>query len=180
MCENKIHTKCIQQRKQGCDWELAAFFEEYSSKRSCRYPAAFAYLCAVHSFQELYTVCSVGSFSSKTSTGQTTCTKCPDGYTSNPGASSALDCYITGFGRRSTGTENETGTQPEGCPGGEAVSVRTGVCVYCAAGKYSPDGAPDCVTCPSGKFSATKAAQCTDCVVGTSLAGSSTCNVSIS
>ena len=106
--------------------------------------------------------------------------KCPDGYTSNPGASSALDCYITGFGTRSTGTENETGTQPEGCPGGEAVSVRTGVCVYCAAGKYSPDGAPDCVTCPSGKFSATKAAQCTDCVVGTSLAGSSACNVSIS
>ena len=103
VCENKIHTKCIQQRKQGCDWELAAFFEEYSSKRSCRYPAGFAYLCAVHSFQELYTVCSVGSFSSKTSTGQTTCTKCPDGYTSNPGASSALDCYITGFGRRSKG-----------------------------------------------------------------------------
>jgi hypothetical protein len=87
-------------------------------------------------------LCAAGAFSGS---GSVTCTQCPAGTTSIPGA---LGCI------------------PAVCPPGQGPSgTTTSACIPCAAGQFST-GTAACAPCPANTFSGPEASTCTACPDG--------------
>ena len=77
--------------------------------------------------------------------GTATCTQCPIGQNSGPGASSCGECQ----------------------PGSYADQQSQGVCKFCSAGFYQPSaGKAVCLQCPPGTFSYQGASVCYICPRG--------------
>ena len=118
------------------------------------------------------TACPAGSYT--TSTGQTSCKTCEDGYYCTGGTNHS-SCPV---GTEGTG-EGKT-SEADGCSkcaaGKYAENVATQTCSTCSAGTYSAEGASSCTSCSAGTYSGAGAASCTSCGAGYySAAGAGSC-----
>jgi len=107
--------------------------------------------------------------------GAASCSICPAGYYSGPGAS---DCTLCPAGYSSSPDSTTCSICPAGqfssagsptcaaCSPGEYSLPGAGACSTCSAGQYSGVGAAVCDICPPGSFSNAGAAFCTTCIAG--------------
>ena len=98
-----------------------------------------------------WTQCEAGTYAEA---GATSCSACPNGYTSDAGATAQNKCYIKVSAGKYIGTVNSA-TQTS-CAAGTSKAAHTvyyggtSSCSQCTAGTYSTAGAGSCSTCPSG------------------------------